>query len=154
MYRLTTSLPYLLNRVGVRVGELFSRRIESYGLTLAMYRVLASLAEQPGQRLGDLAEMTSIELSTMSRLVGSMVTRKLVTRKRLPNNERTVAINLTVEGRRLADILMQEAQHYEDVAVSHLSAGDVVKLKHLLNEVYASTAVLEAELAASMASKG
>jgi len=41
MYRLTEAFPYLLNRVGVRMGELFSRRLESYGVTLHMYRVMA-----------------------------------------------------------------------------------------------------------------
>jgi MarR family transcriptional regulator, organic hydroperoxide resistance regulator len=149
MYRLTTSIPYLLNRLGVRMGELFSRRLQPYGLTLAMYRVLASLAEQPGQRLGDLADMTSIELSTMSRLISTMVGAGLVTRKRLPTDDRTVSIDLTSEGQRLAAILIAEAQHYEDVAVSQLSDADVRQLKSLLGEVYAATDILEAELSTS-----
>ena len=65
MYKLTDSVPYLLNRVGVRMGDLFSRRIASYGVTLPMYRVMAALKENPDQRLNDLAEMTTIELSTL-----------------------------------------------------------------------------------------
>ena len=55
MYRLTNSFPYLLNRVGVQMGELFSRRIAGYGVTLPMYRVMAALWETGDQRLGDLA---------------------------------------------------------------------------------------------------
>ena len=46
--------PYPLNRVGVRMGELFSRRIAGYGVTLPMYRVMAALWETGDQRLGDL----------------------------------------------------------------------------------------------------
>jgi len=46
LYRLSNSFPYLLNRVGVRMGELFSRRIASFGVTLPMYRVLAALWEK------------------------------------------------------------------------------------------------------------
>ena len=72
MYRLTNSFPYLLNRVGVQMGELFSRRIAGYGVTLPMYRVMAALWETGDQRLGDLATMTTIEISTLSRLVGEM----------------------------------------------------------------------------------
>ena len=68
MYRLTTSLPYLLNRLGVRMGMLFSQKIAAYGLNLQMYRVLAALREKPDQKLSSLAEMTTTELSTMSRL--------------------------------------------------------------------------------------
>ncbi|MEN3385408.1 MAG: MarR family transcriptional regulator, organic hydroperoxide resistance regulator, partial [Hyphomicrobiales bacterium] len=46
MYRLSNSFPYLLNRVGVRMGELFSRRIAPFGVTLPMYRVMAALWEK------------------------------------------------------------------------------------------------------------
>ena len=66
MYRLSDAFPYLLNRVGVRMGELFSRRLEPYGVTLPMYRVMATLWEKGNQRLGELSEVTSIELSTLS----------------------------------------------------------------------------------------
>jgi hypothetical protein len=56
MYRLTDAFPYLITRVGVRMGELFSRRLESYGVTLPMYRVMAALWQRGNQRLGDLSE--------------------------------------------------------------------------------------------------
>ena len=56
LYRLTNSFPYLLNRVGVQMGELFSRRIAGYGVTLPMYRVMAALWETGDQRLGILPE--------------------------------------------------------------------------------------------------
>src|SRR5205085_10938456 len=90
MYKLTNSLPYLLNRVGVQMGDLFSRRIAGYGVTLPMYRVMAARWEQADQRLGGLAAMTSIEVSTLSRLIGSMKRKGLVTRTRLRDNARTV----------------------------------------------------------------
>ena len=102
MYRLTTSMPYLLNRLGVRLGALFSRRIAPYGLSLPMYRVLAALSEVADQKLGDLSTMTTVDLSTMSRLIGTMVKMGLVSRVRLPTDERTVRINLTPKGAELA----------------------------------------------------
>src|SRR4029078_13729564 len=46
MYQLSNSLPYLLARVGIRMGDLFVRVVRKEGLTLPMYRVLAALAEQ------------------------------------------------------------------------------------------------------------
>lgn len=146
MYQLATSIPYLLNRLGVRLGTLFSRRIEPFGLTLPMYRVLASLREQPGQKLGELADTTVVELSTMSRMVGTLVAAGLVTRERIPNNERTVSINLTNRGKVLADDLIREAIHYEEVAVSKMKTSDVEKLKSLLEEMYNLLDILESEL--------
>ena len=83
MYRPSHSLPYLLARLGVRMGELFARELKRDALTLPMYRVLAFLAEENGvRRLGDLADLTVMEMSTLSRLVATMQRDGLVTRVR------------------------------------------------------------------------
>ena len=147
MYRLTNSFPYLLNRVGVRMGELFSRRIAGYGVTLPMYRVMAALWENGDQRLGDLAAITTIELSTLSRLVGTMKRKGLVTRTRLKDNARTVAINLTAKGRLLVEELIPLAMHFEEVAVREFSAKETSDLKTALQTIYASLNTIEAEIA-------
>lgn len=149
MYKLTTSMPFLLARLGVRMGSLFGQRLAAYDLTLPMYRVLAALSERPDQKLGELSAMTTVELSTMSRLVGEMVTRKLVSRHRQPSNERSVQINLTERGIEMATLLRQEAEHYEEVAVSTLEATEIDRLKQTLTRMYDSLDVLEAELVAN-----
>jgi DNA-binding MarR family transcriptional regulator len=146
LYRLTKSFPYLLNRVGVRMGELFVRRIAPYDVTLPMYRVLASLWETGDRRLGDLAAATTVEVSTLSRLIGEMKRRGLVSRRRCEDNERTVAINLTAKGRALAEELMPIAQHFEDVAVRDFSADEVARIKTVLATVYSNLDAIEPEI--------
>lgn len=148
-YKLTTSMPFLLARLGVRMGTLFSQRLATYELTLPMYRVLAALSERPGQKLGELSAMTTVELSTMSRLIGTMAARDLVTRLRPPGNERSVRIDLTPHGAEVAALVRTEAEHYEEVAVSNLKATDIDRLKRTLNRIYDSLDVLEAELTAN-----
>jgi len=130
------------------MGELFSRRIAGYGVSLPMYRVLAALCEMRDQRLGDLAAMTTVEVSTLSRLVGEMKTKGLLSRRRSADNGRTVVINLTVKGRELAEELMPLAQHFEKVAVHHVPAEDVSRLKALLSAVYSNLDAIEPELEA------
>jgi MarR family transcriptional regulator, organic hydroperoxide resistance regulator len=147
LYRLTNSFPYLLNRVGVRMGELFSRRIAGYDLTLPMYRVMAALWESGDRRLGDLADVTSIELSTLSRLIGTMKRKGLVTRTRLKDNARTVAINLTAKGKLLVEELIPLAMHFEEVAVQEFSARETADLKAALDTIYLSLNTLEPEVA-------
>lgn len=152
MYRLTDSFPYLLNRVGVRMGELFSRRISSFGVTLPMYRVMAALWENGDQRLSDLATITTTEISTLSRLVGEMKRKGLVTRSRLADNGRTVAINLTSKGRLLLEELMPIAVHFEDVAVRDFSESEISHLKVVFREIYESLGSIEPEIEATKAS--
>jgi DNA-binding MarR family transcriptional regulator len=146
LYRLTNSFPYLLNRVGVQMGELFSRRIAGYGVTLPMYRVMAALWETGDQLLGDLAAMTTIEISTLSRLVGEMKRRGLVTRARLKDNGRTVAINLAPKGRTLVEELIPIAIHFEEVAVRDFPSKNISDLKTILAEIYESLKSLEPEI--------
>ena len=151
MYRLSNSFPYLLNRVGVRMGELFSRRIATYGVTLPMYRVLAAVWETGDQRLSDLSAVTTTEISTLSRLIGQMKRKGLVTRSRLEDNGRTVAINLTAKGRLLVEELMPIAVHFEEVAVFNFSDEEVAHLKIVLREIYESLGSIEPEIEATKA---
>jgi MarR family transcriptional regulator, organic hydroperoxide resistance regulator len=146
MYRLTDAFPYLITRVGVRMGELFSRRLESYGVTLPMYRVMAALWQRGGQRLSDLSEMTSVEISTLSRLVGVMQRRGLLSRTRPDSNARTVQINLTRSGRALIEQLIPLAQRHEEVGLKGFAADEVDVLKKNLVTVYSNLGVLDREI--------
>jgi MarR family transcriptional regulator, organic hydroperoxide resistance regulator len=147
LYRLTNSLPYLLNRVGVQMGELFSRRIASHDITLPMYRVMAALWEQGNQRLGDLAAMTSLEISTASRLIGAMKRKGLVSRKRLEDDARTVAINLTAKGKAMVEELIPVAMHFEEVAIRNLPNDGIVDLKRMLAQIHTDLDSIEPEIA-------
>jgi len=143
MYRLTDAFPYLLNRVGVRMGELFSRGLAPYGVTLPMYRVMAALLEKGDRRLGELGEVTAIELSTLSRLIGTMARKGLVSRRRPDANARTLEINLTVKGRELVKDLIPLAILHEDVGLRSFGPGQIAKLKRDLIKVYQNLAELE-----------
>ena len=136
MYRLSDAFPYLLNRVGVRMGELFSHRLEPYGVTLSMYRVMATLWEQGDRRLGELSDVTSIELSTLSRLVGTMTRKGLVSRKRPNANARTVEINLTAKGRTLVLELIPLAKLHEEVGLRSFGPEKIAGLKRDLIKVF------------------
>jgi DNA-binding MarR family transcriptional regulator len=144
-YELTKSFPYAVNRVGVRMGELFSRRLKKYGLTLPMYRVLAALRQRAPQRLGELGEIVSAEPSTLSRLIGTMTRNRLVTRVRSEENARTVQIALTDKGRALVEKLIPIAMTFEQVGVQSFSAQEAEWLRNALNQVYRNLDALDGE---------
>jgi len=147
MYSLSDSLPYLLNRLGVRLGNLFGQRIAPLGVTVSMHRVLATLLERSDLKLNELSSVTTIELSTMSRLIGKMVADGLVTRGRAPNDDRAVHINLTEQGRKIAEQTRELAEHYDIVAGGVLRPAELKELKRILVRMYDATDVLEEELA-------
>ena len=151
MYRFTDSLPYLLNRVGVRMGELFANELAADQLTVPMYRVLAALSEADHQRLTDRSAMTTVEMTTLSRLVAAMEKRRMLKRKRPDDNLRTVQISLTKAGRDLAARLSPLAAHYERVGLKNLDVQAVGALKAALTTVYGNLDEIEQEQAEARA---
>ena len=145
MYRFTNSLPYLLNRVGVRMGELFANELASERMTIPMYRVLAALSEMKDQRLTDLCGLTTVEMTTLSRLIATMEKRGWVIRRRPADNLRTVQISLTTAGHALAKRLMPRAAYYEQVAMRGLGDGEVARLKCTLGKVFDNLGHIERE---------
>ena len=147
MYRLSNSLPYLLARVGIRMGDLFVRVVRKEGVTLPMYRVLAALAEQARPlRLVELSALTSADLSTLSRLVADMHRTGLVSRERPANDQRSLQVELTSAGQEIYQRLMPVAAYYEEVATGDLSRKDAAALKATLGSLYDNLDRIEAEV--------
>ncbi len=139
-------LPYLLNRAGLRIGVMFSRDIEDYDVTLPMWRVLLELWHHGEYRLGELSERTSIDLSTLSRLLVAMQRRKLIIRRRSGLDGRALSVTLTQRGLELAESIAPYAVRYEDIAMKGLSDSDVRTLKDLLKIVYQNLETADREV--------
>jgi DNA-binding MarR family transcriptional regulator len=129
-------LPYLLNRAGLRVGLMFSRDIEPFDVTLPMWRVLIELWNKGDHRLGELSERTSIDMSTLSRLLVTMQRKNLIVRRRSGLDGRALSLTLTPRGLALTEKIVPYALRYEDVAMDGLSEREVGTLKDLLKRVY------------------
>lgn len=129
-------LPYLINRTGVALATRFGAALRQAGISLQEWRVLAALREHGGQRLTELAARTSIEVSTLSRLVAGLVTAGLVSRQRASDDARAVAIHLSEAGARLTGTLIPPARSLEQDAMAGLDAAEVAQLAALLKRVY------------------
>jgi MarR family transcriptional regulator, organic hydroperoxide resistance regulator len=130
-------LPYLVNRVGTIIADQFgAEALAPHGLSIAMWRVMAVLASNGAQRQIDLADLTSIDASTLSRLVTRLVAIGIVTRARSANSSREVAVELSAKGGALVARLIPIARAYEDTAIAGLPARDLAVLKRCLRRVY------------------
>lgn len=137
MLDLANYLPYLVNRVGARLASDFSRVLrDGFGVTLSAWRVMAALHHKDGQRVGQLSEMTSIEVSTLSRVLDMMQEKKLVERRRPMDDARTVTAHLTPAGYALTVRIIPIARYYETVALSDFSADEIETLRKLLKRAF------------------
>ena len=148
-FDLTRYLPYLVNRTGVRIATAFTEVLKEYAITLQMWRVLAALNHADGQRVSDLGALTSIDVSTLSRIVDAMEKKGLVERRRGNGSDaRVVTVHATKAGHTLTAKLIPLARHYQEVALRGFSDSEEEALKAMLVRVYRNIAALEEEASA------
>jgi DNA-binding MarR family transcriptional regulator len=130
-------LPYLVNRLGsALVASMTANALAEQQLSIDMWRVLAVLSYRGAQRQIDLVEMTSVEASTMSRLVTRLARMGLLTRQRSETSSREVVVELTTKGRALVARLIPIAQQLEQTAAAGISAKDMAVVKRTLRRMY------------------
>ena len=130
-------LPYLVNRVGTIIADQFGQEaLAAHGLSIAMWRVMAVLSSAGAQRQIDLAELTSTDASTLSRLVTRLTRLNLVTRTRSASSNREVAVKLSTRGDALVGRLIPIAKAYEATAIAGLPSQELAVLKRCLRRVY------------------
>jgi DNA-binding MarR family transcriptional regulator len=134
---LSDYLPYLVNRLGAALVARFTdEALTRHGLGIAEWRVLAALSVNGPQRQIDLADITSIEVSTLSRLVTRLVRTGLVSRARSDRSNREVAVALTDKGDALVEELIPVARELERIAIAGLPAEQLRVAKTALRAMY------------------
>ncbi|MGY1838852.1 MULTISPECIES: MarR family winged helix-turn-helix transcriptional regulator [unclassified Modestobacter] len=75
--------------------------LDELGITYPQYLVLMLLWEEDGQTVGQLGSRLALDSGTLSPLLKRLTTAGLVTRHRRADDERSVSVRLTEEGRAL-----------------------------------------------------
>lgn len=137
-FTLSDYLPYLVNRLGARLAAGFTEEVARFGVSLPEWRVLASLWPDHARAQIDLAALTAIESSTLSRLLAAMERRGLVERTRSTDDARVVAVVASAKGRETTRAILPLALRYEALATGGLKPAEVKRLKALLTRVFAN----------------
>lgn len=109
-------------------------------LTYPQYLVMVFLWELGPATLGDIGERLHLESSTLSPMVKRLEALDLVTRKRNPEDERSVTVDLTAKGSALKSRAVEiPAEISRAVGLSDSEQGQlVIELRALANELNAS----------------
>jgi DNA-binding MarR family transcriptional regulator len=130
-------LPYLVNRVGAALVARFSETaLAGTHLSIATWRVLAALSNNGPLRQIDIAEITSIDVSTLSRLVTRLVQMGLVSRTRSRTSNREVVVELTPKAAALVSRLVPIAEDLQETATRGLPKQDLAVLKRALRHMH------------------
>ena len=105
-------------------------------LSIAAWRVLPALSSNAGLRQTDLAELTSIDASTLSRLLTRLERDGLVRRTRSKRDSREVAVALTRKAQTAMTKLVPIATGLQKEATRNLSQRDLATLKRVLRKMH------------------
>ena len=134
---LSNYFPYLINRVGMALVERFtSDALQTPNLSIGLWRVLAVTANNDGMRQIDLVRLTSIEVSTVSRLVTRLVQLGLIARSRSMKSNREVIVKLTPKGKAVFQELSPFAFELQKTATRGIARKDLTTAKRVLSQMY------------------
>ena len=97
------SITLRLRRAEYLVRRRLAPTLDSYGLHLEHWQILAVLLAQPGLRMSDLAEAAVLPPASLTRHVDKLVERALVIRRIDPKDKRSQVVALSAMGRSVAD---------------------------------------------------
>lgn len=119
-------------------NRVYKPLLDELGLTYPQYIALVALYEQADQTVGQLGEKLFLDSSTLTPLLKRLEAMGVVTRKRDPQDERQVRLNLTAQGRALRErgravrVSMQRATGLAPEEQRHLREA-MVRLRGNLN---------------------
>ena len=127
--------PHIINRITSRVRTDFESKTKRYGIAVEQWRVLVCLFARGPQQITRLAELTSIELPTMSYLLKRMEGDKFITREPANVDGRITIVGLTKRGRAITQRLLPMVRQYEEIAFQGLSPSQIRMLKERLKAI-------------------
>lgn len=132
---ITRFLPCVLDRAESALLKSLGSAFQSHGIDIQSWRVLAVLHGGTGKRIGVIADLTGIEISTLSRLIGRMEAAGLIERRRGTEDLRSIFVDLTYKGEALTGALIPVAHACEAKALAGFSEAEIHQLRDLLSRL-------------------
>jgi len=116
-------------RVVIRAAQRHSAWIEKQcGVSGAQLWIMQELHESPGMRIGELVHRLAVHQTTVSNLVEDLVKRGLVQKRRDPEDQRAVRLDLAVDGMALLEKAPKPARGVLPEALKQMDAEHLLRL--------------------------
>jgi DNA-binding MarR family transcriptional regulator len=132
------TLPFMMYRLVARLVAEANEEYSRYGLTIHGVRVLIVARQNPEIRVGELAEITCLEGSTLSHMLARMERDGLLVRRRSKDDNRSVSIALTARGLRVAEAVGEISLAHQQMMLDGLSAAEIKQLRSLVEKMGAN----------------
>src|SRR3954471_2093430 len=122
-------LLYLLARASHVVSTEFHEQLRRRGISVPVWRVLASLIGSTGETVTGLAEVCLLQQPTMTKLLDRMVRDGLVKRTQDSRDRRVVRVGVTPRGDVIVNELIALARQHEAEVLARHPEAEAVAIK-------------------------
>lgn len=119
-FELDQHLFFWLTQVLDRRDRNLTRELKPFGLRVPNWRVLASLYSRHGLSMSELAALTSVDRTTLSRTIERMVRKGWILRMSDSSDMRVTRLALTAAGQRLFASIWPAVQRLNRSAVAEM----------------------------------
>ncbi len=134
-FRLEDHLFFYFSQILAGRTRAINAQLRPHGIDYPRWRVLAVLQEHSGATMGELADLTSVDRTTLTRTLGLMENAGLLARRERKSDRRSLAISLTAQGRRMFARILPLTLTETDRALTDFSAEEIEALKDWLRRM-------------------
>ncbi len=134
-FRLETHVFYLLSRTLAARNRALNKSLARHGIDFPRWRVIAVLSEHPGASMLKLAELTSVDRTTLAHTVRMMAGEGLIERRERQEDRRSVALHLTRAGATAYKRVLPDVVRQNESALAGFKAAEATQLRALLSRI-------------------
>lgn len=129
-------LPYRTVRLAGKLSEAVSAVYkERFNLTIAQWRVLATLGERTSLSAKEIGHSTAMDKVKVSRAVQELVARKLVQKDQDKEDKRAYHLSLTPSGQRLYDEIVPLALNWQTRLLGNISERELAVFMNIVSRL-------------------
>jgi DNA-binding MarR family transcriptional regulator len=133
--RLESHLGYWLRLVSNRVSSSFAQTLQSQGLSIAEWVVLARIHDHTDSRPADLAAALNLTRGAISKILDKLESKDWISRAALETDNRVQLLTLTPGGKRILPKLTAIADRNDEAFFGALTDKERAALRHLLQKI-------------------
>ncbi len=134
-FRLEGHLFYYFSQILARRTRAINAELRPLGLDYSRWRVLAVLNEAENCSMQRLAEVSSVDRTTLTRTLGLMESEGLISRRARASDRRSLELSLTPRGRRIFEKILPIVLAHTARAVEGFSLEEVEALRGQLGRM-------------------
>jgi DNA-binding MarR family transcriptional regulator len=126
---------YLARRLQVLVRDAIEDALAPLSITASQYMALSMLGKRDGLSSAQLARRFDVEPQSMTGIIKSLETRRLISRREANSNRRILSIRLTNAGRNCLDACEAMVDQAEEALFANLGQTELKTLRELFLKV-------------------